>query len=59
MVFFVMSALANIPLLFHNIQVLEGTPEWEVLAELNSYDMRLYELIVELFDTQKDIVYSY
>ncbi len=54
-----MSALANIPLLFHNIQVLEGTPEWEVLAELNSYDMRLYELIVELFDTQKDIVYSY
>eukprot|EP00569_Conticribra_weissflogii_P019015 CAMPEP_0171448150 /NCGR_PEP_ID=MMETSP0881-20121228/39471_1 /TAXON_ID=67004 /ORGANISM="Thalassiosira weissflogii, Strain CCMP1336" /LENGTH=344 /DNA_ID=CAMNT_0011972577 /DNA_START=10 /DNA_END=1041 /DNA_ORIENTATION=+ len=25
-------------------KVLEGSPEWDVLAELNSYDMRLYEL---------------
>mmetsp|Transcript_25075 Transcript_25075/g.52752 ORF Transcript_25075/g.52752 Transcript_25075/m.52752 type:complete len:358 (+) Transcript_25075:62-1135(+) len=40
-------------------KLLEGSPEWNILAEQNSYDMRLYEFMIELFEEQKDALYSY
>jgi len=40
-------------------QVKEGSPGWQILAEKNSFDLRLYESIVVLFDEQKEIISSY
>lgn len=40
-------------------KVLEGSPEWDLLAERNSYDMILYNYILLLYDEQKSIIGSY
>mmetsp|Transcript_28988 Transcript_28988/g.61272 ORF Transcript_28988/g.61272 Transcript_28988/m.61272 type:complete len:367 (+) Transcript_28988:35-1135(+) len=40
-------------------KVKEGSPGWQILAEKNSFDLRLYESIVVLFDEQKEIISSY
>mmetsp|Transcript_2022 Transcript_2022/g.4221 ORF Transcript_2022/g.4221 Transcript_2022/m.4221 type:complete len:406 (+) Transcript_2022:25-1242(+) len=40
-------------------KVVEGTPEWEILAEKNSLDLLLYSYIELLFKEQKDVIYSY
>eukprot|EP00578_Thalassiosira_sp_NH16_P026747 CAMPEP_0181094344 /NCGR_PEP_ID=MMETSP1071-20121207/9944_1 /TAXON_ID=35127 /ORGANISM="Thalassiosira sp., Strain NH16" /LENGTH=381 /DNA_ID=CAMNT_0023176669 /DNA_START=141 /DNA_END=1286 /DNA_ORIENTATION=+ len=40
-------------------KVEEGSEEWEILAEKNSLDVRLYEYVLELFDEQKETIESY
>ena len=40
-------------------KVERGSPAWELLAEQNALDIRLYEYVVQLFDEQKDIIDSY
>lgn len=40
-------------------QVLEGSPEYELLAERNSLDVILYNYILLLYDQQKHIVDGY
>jgi len=37
----------------------KDNPAWQLLAEQNSYDVQLYEYIVELFDKQKEVINSY
>ena len=39
-----------------NIQIVEGSPEWDVLYSKNEYDMKLYEHAVGLFQAQKDVI---
>ncbi|KAL9188453.1 hypothetical protein ACHAXT_006831 [Thalassiosira profunda] len=36
-----------------------GHPAWQILAEKNALDIRLYEYIVRLFEEQRDLVASY
>ncbi|KAL7537194.1 hypothetical protein ACHAXR_010473 [Thalassiosira sp. AJA248-18] len=37
----------------------EDSNAWKILAEKNNLDIRLYDLILQLFDTQKEIIESY
>jgi hypothetical protein len=41
------------------LQVAEGSPEWELLAERNSLDLILYSYIQLLFIQQKNIIEGY
>ena len=41
------------------LQVEAGHPAWQILAEKNALDIRLYEYIVRLFEEQRDLVASY
>ena len=40
----------------HHYQIVEGMPEYKVLAESNSLDMILYEYIRLLFEEQKSVI---
>ncbi|KAL7529500.1 hypothetical protein ACHAXR_004756 [Thalassiosira sp. AJA248-18] len=40
-------------------KVEKGSPAWDLLAEQNALDIRLYEYILGLFEEQKEIVDSY
>mmetsp|Transcript_24061 Transcript_24061/g.51507 ORF Transcript_24061/g.51507 Transcript_24061/m.51507 type:complete len:82 (-) Transcript_24061:511-756(-) len=40
-------------------QLEEGSPAWELLAEKNALDIRLYEFVVELFEEQREVIDSY
>lgn len=37
----------------------EGSPAWEVLAQDNSFDVRLYEEVVKTFHDQTEVIRSY
>jgi hypothetical protein len=37
-------------------QVKEGSPEWDALAKKNTFDIRLYDYIQELFNEQKEVI---
>jgi hypothetical protein len=41
------------------LQVTEDSPEWKLLAEKEWLDMRLYAYAEQLFQEQKDTIYSY
>jgi hypothetical protein len=34
----------------------EGSPEWRVLYHKNELDIKLYEYVVKLFASQKDVI---
>lgn len=36
----------------------KGDPAWDLLAEKNSFDMQLYEYVLELYKQQKDLIDS-
>jgi hypothetical protein len=38
------------------LQVKEGSPEWDALAERNTFDVRLYDYIQVLFNEQKEVI---
>ena len=40
-------------------QVVEGSLEYRILAERNSFDMVLYDYITLLYEEQKSLIYSY
>ena len=40
-------------------QVEKDSPAWQLLAEKNSFDIELYEYILELFEEQREIIDSY
>eukprot|EP00578_Thalassiosira_sp_NH16_P005539 CAMPEP_0181135238 /NCGR_PEP_ID=MMETSP1071-20121207/32515_1 /TAXON_ID=35127 /ORGANISM="Thalassiosira sp., Strain NH16" /LENGTH=382 /DNA_ID=CAMNT_0023221811 /DNA_START=71 /DNA_END=1219 /DNA_ORIENTATION=+ len=40
-------------------KVEKGSPAWDLLAQKNSLDIRLYEYVLELFEEQRDIIGSY
>ena len=52
-------AIKTLPLSLQNLQIVEGSPEYELLAEKNSLDMILYEYIRLLFKEQRSIINRY
>jgi len=40
-------------------KVVEGSPAWNILAETNALDIRLYKFIVNLFAEQKETIEAY
>jgi len=40
-------------------KVVEGSLEYRILAERNSFDMVLYDYITLLYEEQKSLIYSY
>lgn len=57
-VFFIViqHSLISLVSLLYFLQVEEGSPEWDLLAERNSLDMILYNYIQLLFSIQKNII---
>jgi hypothetical protein len=57
-VFFIViqHSLISLVSLLSFLQVEEGSPEWDLLAERNSLDMILYNYIQLLFSIQKNII---
>ena len=49
----------TLPLSLQNLQIVEGSPEYKLLAEKNSLDMILYEYIRLLFNEQRSIINRY